>query len=75
MSGAPPSGEDVIVTAIPLYHIFALMVNFITYFSGWRRQNWLVANPRDMDSFIQTLKQAQTYGLHGKVNTPVCRAG
>src|SRR5262249_14795340 len=27
-------GEEVIVTALPLYHIFALMVNFITYFSA-----------------------------------------
>src|SRR3974390_3774159 len=26
-------GEEVVVTALPLYHIFALMVNFITYFS------------------------------------------
>src|SRR5262245_6077270 len=43
-------GEEVIVTAIPLYHIFALMVNFITYFSVGA-ENWLVANPRDMDGF------------------------
>ena len=44
-------GEEVIVTAIPLYHIFALMVNFITYFSVGA-DNWLVANPRDMDGFV-----------------------
>ncbi len=37
-------GEEVIVTAIPLYHIFALMVNFITYFSVGA-DNWLVPNP------------------------------
>jgi long-chain acyl-CoA synthetase len=67
MSGAPPSGEDVIVTAIPLYHIFALMVNFITYFSVGA-DNWLVANPRDMDSLIQTLKQAKPTVFMG-VNT------
>ena len=67
MRGAPPSSEDVIVTAIPLYHIFALMVNFITYFSVGA-DNWLVANPRDMDSFIQTLKQAKPTVFMG-VNT------
>src|SRR5260370_8331962 len=67
MSGAPPSGDDVIVTAIPLYHIFALMVNFITYFSVGA-DNWLVANPRDMDSFIQTLNQAKPTVFMG-VNT------
>ena len=67
MGSAPPSAEDVIVTAIPLYHIFALMVNFITYFSVGA-DNWLVANPRDMDGFIQTLNQAKPTVFMG-VNT------
>jgi long-chain acyl-CoA synthetase len=67
MSSAPPSAEDVIVTAIPLYHIFALMVNFITYFSVGA-DNWLVANPRDMDGFVQTLNQAKPTVFMG-VNT------
>jgi long-chain acyl-CoA synthetase len=57
----------VIVTAIPLYHIFALMVNFITYFSVGA-DNWLVANPRDMDGFVQTLQQAKPTVFMG-VNT------
>jgi long-chain acyl-CoA synthetase len=48
----------VIVTAIPLYHIFALMVNFLTYFSVGA-DSWLVANPRDMDGFVETLKQSK----------------
>jgi long-chain acyl-CoA synthetase len=39
-------GQEVVVTAIPLYHIFALLVNFITYFSVGA-DNWLVPNPRD----------------------------
>jgi hypothetical protein len=30
MDDAVRSGEDVVVTALPLYHIFALMVNFIS---------------------------------------------
>src|SRR6516225_3586347 len=60
-------GEEVIVTAIPLYHIFALMVNFITYFSVGA-ENWLVANPRDMDAFIAVLKQARPTVFMG-VNT------
>ena len=65
--GSRPASEDVIVTAIPLYHIFALMVNFITYFSVGA-DNWLVANPRDMDSFVQTLNQAKPTVFMG-VNT------
>jgi long-chain acyl-CoA synthetase len=51
MPDALRPGVEVIVTAIPLYHIFALMVNFITYFSVGA-DNWLVANPRDMDGFV-----------------------
>ena len=60
-------GEEVIVTAIPLYHIFALMVNFITYFSVGA-DNWLVPNPRDFDSFLATLKAARPTVFMG-VNT------
>jgi long-chain acyl-CoA synthetase len=60
-------GEEVIVTAIPLYHIFALMVNFITYFSVGA-DNWLVPNPRDFDSFVGTLKAARPTVFMG-VNT------
>jgi long-chain acyl-CoA synthetase len=67
MSGGPPAAADVIVTAIPLYHIFALMVNFITYFSVGA-DNWLVANPRDMDAFIKTLSDAKPTVFMG-VNT------
>lgn len=51
-------GREVVVTALPLYHIFALMVNFITYFSAGA-ENWLVPNPRDMDRFVDTLKAAR----------------
>lgn len=51
-------GQEVVVTALPLYHIFALMVNFITYFSVGAT-NWLVANPREMDPFIDTLKRSR----------------
>src|SRR5215468_12774169 len=60
-------GKEIVVTALPLYHIFALMVNFITYFSIGA-ENWLVPNPRDMAGFIETLKQARPTVLTG-VNT------
>jgi long-chain acyl-CoA synthetase len=65
VGGAP--GQEVIVTAIPLYHIFALMVNFLTYFSAGA-ESWLVANPRDMDGFVETLKQSKPTVFMG-VNT------
>src|SRR5262249_53095791 len=60
-------GEDVVVTALPLYHIFALMVNFISYYSIGA-ENWLIANPRDMDGFVDILRQARCTALTG-VNT------
>jgi long-chain acyl-CoA synthetase len=43
------------------------MVNFITYFSVGA-DNWLIANPRDMDGFVQTLDQAKPTVFMG-VNT------
>ena len=67
MAAALRPGQEVVVTAIPLYHIFALMVNFITYFAVGA-ENWLVANPRDMDSFVNTLKAARPTVFTG-VNT------
>ena len=67
MPSAIRPGQEVIVTALPLYHIFALMVNFITYFSIGA-DNWLVPNPRDMDSFVNTLKEARPTVFTG-VNT------
>ncbi len=56
-----------IVTAIPLYHIFALMVNYITFFT-LGADNWLVPNPRDFDAFIDTMKAAKPNVFMG-VNT------
>jgi long-chain acyl-CoA synthetase len=60
-------GQEVVVTALPLYHIFALMVNFISYFSIGA-ENWLVPNPRDMDGFVEILKCSRCTVFTG-VNT------
>ena len=60
-------GQEVVVTALPLYHVFALMVNFISYYSVGA-ENWLVPNPRDMDGFLDILKQARCTVFTG-VNT------
>lgn len=59
-------GEEVLVTAIPLYHIFALMVSLVYMTAG--AANWLVANPRDMDALIALLKIAKPSVFIG-VNT------
>lgn len=46
-------GNDIILTAIPMYHIFALSMNTLAYFS-FGASNVLVTNPRDMKSFVET---------------------
>src|SRR5262249_27089839 len=65
--GALHEGEEVVVTALPLYHIFALMVNFISFYSIGA-ENWLVPNPRDMDGFVAILHAARPTVFTG-VNT------
>jgi long-chain acyl-CoA synthetase len=45
-------GEEFIVTALPLYHIFALTANCLTFLMIGAR-NLLIANPRDIPGFIK----------------------
>jgi len=44
-------GNDVVITAIPMYHIFALMVNTLAYFK-FGGTNVLITDPRDMPAFV-----------------------
>ena len=64
---AAREGEEIIVTALPLYHIFALTANCLTYmrFGG---MNLLITNPRDMPGFVKTLKGVRFTAITG-VNT------
>ncbi|WP_261319468.1 AMP-binding protein [Microbulbifer agarilyticus] len=49
-------GNEIMVTALPLYHIYALTCNCLAFmFSGG--SNLLIANPRDMDGFVKTLSK------------------
>ena len=50
------NGNDLIITAIPMYHIFALTVNGILMFSTGVK-NVLITNPRDMKGFVKELKK------------------
>ncbi|AOK32224.1 MULTISPECIES: AMP-binding protein [Burkholderia] len=67
MAGLVYEEDEVIVTALPLYHVFALTVNFITYFSIGG-ENWLVANPRDIPALIDVIAQSRMTSFMG-VNT------
>ena len=60
-------GDTVVITALPLYHIFALTANCITFFNYGSR-NVLITNPRDMKAFIKDLKK-NPFSLITGVNT------
>mgnify|MGYP000850398410 CR=1 FL=1 len=49
-------GEETIVTALPMYHIFSLTVNCMA-FIAYGGHNILITNPRDIPDFIKTLKK------------------
>lgn len=60
-------GEEEIITALPLYHIFALTANCLVFmkFGGL---NHLITNPRDMAGFVKTLSGIRFTAITG-VNT------
>lgn len=60
-------GRETVVTALPLYHIFALTANCLTFLK-FGCQNLLITNPRDMEGFVKELSQHPFTMLTG-VNT------
>lgn len=58
---------EVMITAIPLYHIFALNVNG-TFMMSIGAKNILITNPRDMPGFVKELKKHK-FTLFTGVNT------
>lgn len=48
-------GQESVITALPLYHIFSLTVNCLAIMRYGGR-NILITNPRDIPAFIKTLK-------------------
>jgi len=48
--------EEIAITALPLYHIFALTVNCLCMLQ-LGAENILITNPRDLDGFIKELKK------------------
>lgn len=60
-------GKEHVVTALPLYHIFALTANFFTFFK-YGGTNLLITNPRDMPGFVKELAKFPFTAITG-VNT------
>ncbi|MEI6397849.1 MAG: AMP-binding protein, partial [Pseudomonadota bacterium] len=49
-------GSEIIITPLPLYHIFSLTANLFAY-SSLGALNVLITNPRDVPAFIKELKK------------------
>jgi long-chain acyl-CoA synthetase len=60
-------GPEVIITALPLYHIFSLTANCLTFFK-LGATNVLITNPRDIPGFIKEMGKHRFTAITG-VNT------
>ncbi|HEY9541662.1 MAG TPA: long-chain fatty acid--CoA ligase [Luteimonas sp.] len=60
-------GEEIIITALPLYHIFSLTANGLV-FMKIGALNYLITNPRDMPGFVKELSKVPFTAITG-VNT------
>ncbi|MDE2258873.1 MAG: AMP-binding protein [Betaproteobacteria bacterium] len=67
MAGIVRPGEELVVTALPLYHIFALTANCLA-FMHQGAANLLIINPRDLKAFVKELRQHRFTVITG-VNT------
>ncbi|WP_438469006.1 long-chain-fatty-acid--CoA ligase FadD [Vibrio vulnificus] len=60
-------GRELVVTALPLYHVFALTVNCLLFIEMGGR-NLLITNPRDILGFVKELQKYPFTAITG-VNT------
>jgi long-chain acyl-CoA synthetase len=60
-------GDEIGITALPLYHIFALTFNLFGFLQ-YGAKNVLITNPRDMDGFVAELKKHR-FSIISGVNT------
>ncbi|MFO1380369.1 MAG: AMP-binding protein [Chitinivorax sp.] len=66
LAGAAMTADEVLVTALPLYHVFALVASVMFFTRGGT--NILITNPRDPEMFIKVIKDAGFTAILG-VNT------
>lgn len=67
ISPATEEGKEIIITPLPLYHIFSLTANCFT-FSTIGALNVLITNPRDIPGFVKELSKWKFTAFTG-VNT------
>ncbi|MCP2936219.1 AMP-binding protein, partial [Salmonella enterica subsp. enterica serovar Typhimurium] len=61
------SGPQIVITALPLYHIFALTANCLVFLK-LGATNILITNPRDIPGFVKELQKYRFTVITG-VNT------
>ena len=62
-----PARREIIITPLPLYHIFSLTANCLIFMT-LGAENVLIPNPRDIPGFIKTLRKVPFTAFTG-VNT------
>src|SRR5690348_6863308 len=62
-----PDRREVILTPLPLYHIFSLTANCLVFMSVGG-ENVLIPNPRDIPGFVRTMRRYRFTAMTG-VNT------
>jgi long-chain acyl-CoA synthetase len=67
LSKATAKDRDIVITALPLYHIFSLTANCLVFMESGG-QNILITNPRDFPGFVKELKKYRFTYFSG-VNT------
>ncbi|MEO0973822.1 MAG: AMP-binding protein [Pseudomonadota bacterium] len=67
LSPVTTDGADVVITALPLYHIFSLTANCLV-FTKIGGHNVLITDPRDMKAFVAELRKRRFTAITG-VNT------
>ncbi|MGZ3806768.1 MAG: long-chain-fatty-acid--CoA ligase [Bacteriovorax sp.] len=67
ISSLAKAGEEIIITPLPLYHIFSLTANCFVY-GSIGGLNILIPNPRDLSGFINEIKKWKFTAFTG-VNT------
>jgi long-chain acyl-CoA synthetase len=65
--GTPIEGEETVITALPLYHVFALTANLLV-FVKLGGKNVLITNPREISRFVAELTRTRFTVITG-VNT------
>ena len=67
LSEVVEEGSEIIITALPLYHIFSLTANCLVFIKLGGK-NVLITNPRDMSGFVKELSKHKFTAFTG-VNT------